>query len=111
KKRPKLVIGFAAETEKLLTSASAKRKAKNCDIIVANDVSGGKGFDGDDNQVTLISARGNEAWPKMSKEKIAEKLTDYIFCHPGFIPGSQATQRSGSRSPIKSGMTTKGKKK
>jgi phosphopantothenoylcysteine decarboxylase/phosphopantothenate--cysteine ligase len=78
KKRPKLVIGFAAETENLLKNATAKLKKKGCDWILANDVSKGKGFDADDNQVTLVTGQGSEKWPKMSKDKVAEKLIEQI---------------------------------
>lgn len=81
KKRPKLVIGFAAETENLLKNAAAKLKKKGCDWIVANDVSGKKGFDAEENQVVLITAEGNQKWPKMSKEKVAEKLIERIIRH------------------------------
>jgi phosphopantothenoylcysteine decarboxylase/phosphopantothenate--cysteine ligase len=81
KKRPKLVIGFAAETENLLKNAAAKRKKKGCDWIVANDVSGKKGFDAEENQVVLITAEGNQKWPKMSKDRVAEKLVERILCH------------------------------
>ena len=79
KKRPQLVVGFAAETENLLKNAKEKRAKKGCDWIVANDVSRGQGFDSDDNQVTLISAKASEAWPKLSKHDVAEKLADKII--------------------------------
>jgi len=78
KKRPSLVIGFAAETENLLKNAVDKRKRKGCDWIVANDVSDHKGFNADDNEVTLITAKGNEAWPLMSKDAIASRLAQKI---------------------------------
>ena len=76
--RPKLVIGFAAETESMLTNATAKRERKGCDWILANDVSGDKGFNADSNQLTLISGKDHEAWPLMSKEAIARKLVERI---------------------------------
>ena len=77
--RPELVIGFAAETEKVIDHASAKRSRKGCDWIIANDVSAGTGtFGGDDNQVTLVSDTGNEPWPKMSKDDVARRLTTKI---------------------------------
>ena len=81
KKRPSLVIGFAAETEKLLAHASAKRLSKGADWIVANDASGGKVFGADQNKVTLITASGNEAWTAMSKQDVATKLVDKITTH------------------------------
>ncbi len=77
--RPELVIGFAAETEKVIDHASAKRARKGCDWIVANDVSTGTGtFGGDDNQVTLVRDAGNESWPKMSKDDVARRLATKI---------------------------------
>jgi phosphopantothenoylcysteine decarboxylase / phosphopantothenate---cysteine ligase len=83
KKRPKLVIGFAAETEKLRKNSAEKRKKKKADWIVANDVAGGKVFNEDSNEVTLITARGAERWPLMSKDKVAEKLVAKIITHLG----------------------------
>jgi phosphopantothenoylcysteine decarboxylase/phosphopantothenate--cysteine ligase len=74
-KRPKLVIGFAAETEKVIEHAKAKLKRKGCDWIVANDVSAeGGAMGGDDNAVHLISATGVESWPKQSKDGVARTL-------------------------------------
>ncbi|MDE3016419.1 MAG: bifunctional phosphopantothenoylcysteine decarboxylase/phosphopantothenate--cysteine ligase CoaBC [Pseudomonadota bacterium] len=81
KKRPILVIGFAAETENLLKNAATKRKNKNADWIVANDVSGGKIFGSDNNEVTLVTAKGGEEWPRMSKEAVAEKLVERIVSY------------------------------
>ena len=66
--RPALVVGFAAETEDTVANAIAKRKRKGCDWILANDVSDDKGFNADDNQVTLISAQGAEPWPLMPSQ-------------------------------------------
>ncbi len=74
-KRPRLVIGFAAETEKLIENATAKRRAKNADWIVANDVWPGTGaMGGDDTQVHLVTAAGVEDWPPLSKEETAQRL-------------------------------------
>ncbi len=76
-KRPKLVIGFAAETENLTENARAKLLKKNCDLIVANDVSKEHGvFDGDANTVRLVSASGAETWEKLSKQDVASRLMD-----------------------------------
>lgn len=73
--RPALVIGFAAETQTVVTHATAKRTAKGCDWIVANDVSPEGGvFGGDANTVHLISAAGVEDWAPMSKAEVAEAL-------------------------------------
>jgi phosphopantothenoylcysteine decarboxylase / phosphopantothenate---cysteine ligase len=73
--RPQLVVGFAAETEKLVEHAQAKRTKKGCDWILANDVSEGSGtFGGEANTIHLIHARGVETWPRMSKDDVAAKL-------------------------------------
>jgi phosphopantothenoylcysteine decarboxylase/phosphopantothenate--cysteine ligase len=79
KGRPKLVIGFAAETSNLLKNAKAKRAAKGCDWIVANDVGPGTGtFGGDDNTVHLVTSNGVEDWPAMRKHAVAERLAQRI---------------------------------
>jgi len=79
KKRPRLVVGFAAETEKLLDHAQAKLKSKGCDWIVANDISSGSGiFGGKNNQVHLVTADGVESWPMLSKEAVADSLVKRI---------------------------------
>lgn len=75
KGRPKLVIGFAAETDDVIANATAKRKRKGCDWIVANDVSPATGImGGTENAVTVISATGAEEWPRMGKDAVARKL-------------------------------------
>lgn len=73
KKRPKLVIGFAAETNDIEAHARAKIAKKGCDWIVANDVSGDV-MGGDENEVLLITRDSAEAWPRMSKDAVARKL-------------------------------------
>ena len=74
-KRPRLVIGFAAETENLIDNAAAKRRAKGADWIVANDVWPGTGVMGADNtQVHLVTATGVEDWPALSKDETAARL-------------------------------------
>jgi phosphopantothenoylcysteine decarboxylase/phosphopantothenate--cysteine ligase len=74
-KRPRLVIGFAAETENLIANAAAKRRAKGADWIVANDVWPGTGaMGGDQTQVHLVTAAGVEDWPTMSKDETAARL-------------------------------------
>lgn len=79
KKRPRLVIGFAAETENLLAHAREKLKRKGCDWIVANDVSPETGvFGGTHNQVHLVTANGVESWPSLSKEAVADGLVRKI---------------------------------
>jgi phosphopantothenoylcysteine decarboxylase/phosphopantothenate--cysteine ligase len=77
--RPGLVIGFAAETERIVENATAKRIAKGCDWIVANDVSSASGtFGGRENTVHLLSAEGAEPWPTLSKHDVAERLVDRV---------------------------------
>ncbi len=82
-RRPRLVIGFAAETGNLLDFAAQKLQRKNCDWIVANEVGANKGFDSDENEVALLhrDARGQIAsamWPRQSKENVARQLADEI---------------------------------
>lgn len=73
--RPRLVIGFAAETEDLIANATAKRRAKGADWILANDVSPGTGvLGGDATHVHLITAQGTEDWPAMAKDEVARRL-------------------------------------
>jgi phosphopantothenoylcysteine decarboxylase/phosphopantothenate--cysteine ligase len=71
--RPRLVIGFAAETEKVVEHATAKRLRKGCDWIVANDVSGDV-MGGAENAVHLVTAAGVEDWPRLPKEEVAKRL-------------------------------------
>ena len=73
--RPRLVVGFAAETEDVVANGTKKRTQKGCDWIVANDVSAHTGvLSGDANQVHLISSDGVEDWPRMAKTAVAERL-------------------------------------
>ncbi|HSM20079.1 MAG TPA: phosphopantothenoylcysteine decarboxylase, partial [Hyphomicrobiales bacterium] len=82
KSRPRLVIGFAAETEKLIDNAKAKLKRKGCDWVVANDVSEAGGvMGGDRNKVHLVSKAGVEDWPAMSKREVAQNLARRIADH------------------------------
>jgi phosphopantothenoylcysteine decarboxylase/phosphopantothenate--cysteine ligase len=82
--RPRLVIGFAAETENVVDHAQAKRTKKGCDWILANDVSPETGtFGGADNTIHLVSADGVEDWPRMSKTDVAERLADRITAELG----------------------------
>ena len=71
--RPRLVVGFAAETEHLLKHAQDKLARKGCDWIVANDVSGDV-MGGAENAVHLVTASGVEEWPRMAKEEVAARL-------------------------------------
>jgi phosphopantothenoylcysteine decarboxylase/phosphopantothenate--cysteine ligase len=73
--RPSLIVGFAAETERLIENARDKLRRKNCDLILANDVSEGSGtFGGSANAVHLVTAATVESWPKMSKREVASRL-------------------------------------
>lgn len=76
-RRPALVIGFAAETEKVIEHASAKRIRKQADWIVANDVSGDV-MGGDANTVHLVTAEGAESWEKLPKHAVAARLAERI---------------------------------
>ncbi|MCB4456057.1 bifunctional phosphopantothenoylcysteine decarboxylase/phosphopantothenate--cysteine ligase CoaBC [Leisingera sp. McT4-56] len=77
--RPGLVVGFAAETNDVVENATAKRKRKGCDWIVANDVSPATGImGGSENAVILISDEGAEEWPRMGKDEVARKLAERI---------------------------------
>lgn len=80
KKRPKLVIGFAAETENLMKNAEAKLMAKNCDWIIANDVSQNV-FGAAENHVFLVRRNGNTEWPRAGKDEIARRLTGEIMAY------------------------------
>lgn len=77
--RPRLVIGFAAETENLAAEAAAKRRRKNADWILANDVRPETGImGGPDNHITLVTAQGTEQWQPMRKTDVAARLADRI---------------------------------
>mgnify|MGYP001379365530 CR=1 FL=1 len=80
--RPSLVVGFAAETEKVVDHAQSKRTRKGCDWIVANDVgTGTRVMGGDENTVHLITAADVENWPKMPKDAVATTLAKRIADH------------------------------
>ncbi len=79
KGRPDLVVGFAAETDDVVKNATAKRKRKGCDWIVANDVSPETGImGGSENAVVVIKADGAEDWPRMGKDQVATRLAAAI---------------------------------
>jgi phosphopantothenoylcysteine decarboxylase / phosphopantothenate---cysteine ligase len=75
--RPKLLIGFAAETENVIAHAQAKLTRKGCDWIVANDVSGDV-MGGEANSVHIVTADGVESWERMAKGEVAERLAARI---------------------------------
>ena len=77
--RPRLVVGFAAETDDLLANAASKLQRKGCDWIIANDVSPATGImGGEENTVHLITAAGIEDWPRLSKQRVAEQIAARI---------------------------------
>jgi phosphopantothenoylcysteine decarboxylase / phosphopantothenate---cysteine ligase len=79
KKRPGLVIGFAAETENVIGYAQDKRARKGCDWIVANDVSPSTGvMGGDKNRVHLVTEKGIEDWPLLDKTDVGRRLAGRI---------------------------------
>ena len=79
KGRPPLVVGFAAETEKVIDHAKAKLARKGCDLIVANDVSPASGvMGGARNAVHLVTLQGVESWPEMDKDEVARRLVAHI---------------------------------
>jgi phosphopantothenoylcysteine decarboxylase/phosphopantothenate--cysteine ligase len=75
--RPRLLVGFAAETEDVIDQAVAKRQRKRADWIVANDVSGDV-MGGERNRVHLITADGVEDWPEASKDEVARRLIERV---------------------------------
>ena len=75
--RPRLVVGFAAETDRVVDNAVTKRSAKGADWIVANDVSGDV-MGGHRNRVHLVTADGVEDWPEDSKDEVARRLVARI---------------------------------
>lgn len=79
--RPPLLVGFAAETERVVEQAIAKRSAKRADWIVANDVSGPREtsvMGGTRNRVHLITDKGVDDWPEATKEEVARSLIERI---------------------------------
>jgi phosphopantothenoylcysteine decarboxylase/phosphopantothenate--cysteine ligase len=87
-KRPKLIVGFAAETDNVVAYAKDKRTRKGSDWIVANDVSAETGImGGDHNKVHLVTAAGVESWPDQSKDEVARALVARIAA--ALDPGSR----------------------
>jgi phosphopantothenoylcysteine decarboxylase/phosphopantothenate--cysteine ligase len=78
-RRPRLVVGFAAETENVVVNARVKRAKKGCDWILANDVAPATGtFGGERNTIHLITEKGVETWPTMEKDAVARRLAERI---------------------------------
>jgi phosphopantothenoylcysteine decarboxylase/phosphopantothenate--cysteine ligase len=85
--RPRLVVGFAAETDRVIEHARQKLARKGCDWIVANDVSPASGvMGGDYNTVHLVTAEGVESWPTQSKDEVARNLVARIAAALGAAP-------------------------
>ena len=78
KNRPRLIIGFAAETENLLENAREKLKSKGCDWLLANDVGAENIFGADENHVYLVTQQKTQEWPRSSKDEIARRLAQTI---------------------------------
>jgi phosphopantothenoylcysteine decarboxylase/phosphopantothenate--cysteine ligase len=90
--RPRLVIGFAAETDDLLANAQSKLVRKGCDWIVANDVSPASGImGGDENAIHLVTRAGVEDWPRLRKDDVARRLAQRIAAD---LAGTQAAGAS-----------------
>ena len=98
---PRLVVGFAAETNDVDANATAKLARKGCDWIVANDVSPATGImGGDENAVLLVTADGAETWPRLAKEEVAKRLAARIaetLAAP--LPQPPPARGGGSSSP------------
>ena len=77
-KRPKLVIGFSAETNDLIKNSKKKLKNKGCDWIIANKIQDGVGFMSEKNKVFYLDKNKVESWPKMKKNLVALKLAKKI---------------------------------
>jgi phosphopantothenoylcysteine synthetase/decarboxylase len=76
--RPKLLVGFAAETENIIANATKKLAKKGCDWIVANDVSGDV-MGGTANTIHLVTANGVESWERMAKDEVAARLAELVL--------------------------------
>jgi phosphopantothenoylcysteine decarboxylase / phosphopantothenate---cysteine ligase len=97
--RPKLLIGFAAETEKVVEHATAKIARKGCDWIVANDVSGDV-MGGDSNSVHLVRKEGVESWERLPKAEVARRLAERIAAA---LEGSNADGMDSAHTAGKAG--------
>ena len=85
--RPRLVVGFAAETENVVANAKAKLMRKGCDMILANDVSPASGvMGGEENRVQVVTAQGVDSWPDMPKRAVAARLMAQLAAKLGDKP-------------------------
>ena len=76
KREGQVVVGFAAETNDVIGNARSKLSRKKADFIVANDVSSGRGFGADSDEVAFVSASGEEHLPEMGKRELADRILD-----------------------------------
>jgi phosphopantothenoylcysteine decarboxylase/phosphopantothenate--cysteine ligase len=95
-KGDRLIVGFAAETDRVAENARNKLVEKNADLIVANDVTAeGAGFDHDTNIVTLFSRDGRDlALPKLTKAEVAQRILDEVLRLRGVLRGNTAARHS-----------------
>jgi phosphopantothenoylcysteine decarboxylase/phosphopantothenate--cysteine ligase len=90
--RPKLVVGFALETENLIENATAKLKSKGCDWIVANTATQelvaqeSTVFGSDNNTIALVTPAGPEFWPRLSKQEVGKRLAASVADYLELIP-------------------------
>ena len=97
-KRPRLVVGFAAETENTLENAANKLKTKGCDWIIGNQV-GEKSnpvFGMDENEVIMVSSSQHEIWPRLSKQAVASRLVQKIISHMKDQTSDQSSRKAHS---------------
>lgn len=99
-RRPKLVVGFAAETENVAKYAEEKRRNKGCDWLLANDTSGGRIFGSDQTELLFFSDKGEEHWSRLSKQEAAEKLTHRIIQHFGAEAKPRANDSKDNRKAV-----------
>lgn len=89
--RPRIVVGFAAETQDVIANAKAKLVSKGSDIIIANDVSAGSGvMGGERNRVHLVTRAGVESWPELDKSEVAAKLIERLAL--ALVPPAKAAE-------------------
>lgn len=99
--RPRVVVGFAAETDDVVANARKKLAKKRCDVIVANDVRPETGImGGGDNTVTVVTADGAEAWPRMTKADVAVKLVQRIAAMLAAQPVDATTETAADPAPV-----------
>jgi phosphopantothenoylcysteine decarboxylase/phosphopantothenate--cysteine ligase len=99
--RPRVVVGFAAETDDVVANARKKLAKKRCDLVVANDVRPETGImGGGDNTVTVVSADGAESWPRMTKADVAVKLVQRIAALLAAQPVESATETAADPAPV-----------